>query len=76
MQETRVRSLGWEDLLEKGMATHFSISAWKISGKEIGTLQLVGLQRVATAAKQQQQMIDMKVQESFIPLIINPVSFL
>ena len=61
MQETRVRSLGREDLLEKGMATHFSISAWKISGKEIGTLQFVGLQRVATAAKQQQQMIDMKV---------------
>ena len=61
MQETWVRSLGREDLLEKGMATHFSISAWKISGKEIGTLQLVGLQRVATAAKQQQQMIDMKV---------------
>ena len=26
MQETQVRSLGWEDPLEKGMATHFSIS--------------------------------------------------
>ena len=61
MQETRVRSLGWEDLLEKGMAIHSSISAWKISDKEIGTLQFVGLERVTTAAKQQQQMIDMKV---------------
>ena len=30
MQDTWVRSLGWEDPLEKGMATHFSILAWKI----------------------------------------------
>ena len=30
MQETRVRSLGWKDPLEKGKATHFSILAWKI----------------------------------------------
>ena len=30
MQETWVRSLGWEDPLEKGMATHSSILAWKI----------------------------------------------
>ena len=30
MQETRVRSLGWEDLLEKGMAIHSSIPAWRI----------------------------------------------
>ena len=30
VQETRVRSLGWEDTLEKGMATHSSIFAWKI----------------------------------------------
>ena len=29
MQETQVRSLGQEDLLEKGMATHFSILAWR-----------------------------------------------
>ena len=31
MQETWVQSLGWEDLLEKGKATHFSILAWRIS---------------------------------------------
>ena len=30
MWETRVRSLAWEDPLEKGMATHSSILAWKI----------------------------------------------
>ena len=30
-QETLVRSLGWEDPLEKGMVTHSSILAWKIS---------------------------------------------
>ena len=30
MQETWVRSLRWEDLLEKGMATHSSILAWRI----------------------------------------------
>ena len=30
MQETRVQSLGWEDSLEKEMATHYSISAWRI----------------------------------------------
>ena len=32
MQETRVRSLGWEDALEKVMATHSSTLAWKIHG--------------------------------------------
>ena len=30
MRETRVRSLGWEDPLEKGKATHSSILAWRI----------------------------------------------
>ena len=34
VQETRVRSLGWEDPLEKEMATHSSILAWKISWTE------------------------------------------
>ena len=47
VQETRVRSLGWEDPLEKEMATHFSILAWKISWtEEHGGLQTMGLQRV------------------------------
>ena len=34
VQETRVRSLGWEDPLVKEMATHSSILAWKISGTQ------------------------------------------
>ena len=47
MQETWVRSLGWEDPLEKEMATHSSILAWKIPWtEEPGRLQSLGLQRV------------------------------
>ena len=47
MRETRVQSLGQEDLLEKEMATHSSILAWKIPGvEEPGRLQFMGLQRV------------------------------
>ena len=47
MQETRVRSLGREDPLEKEMATHSSILAWKIPWTvEPGRLQPMGLQRV------------------------------
>ena len=34
MQETQVQSLGWEDLLEKEMATHSSTLAWKIPWME------------------------------------------
>ena len=45
--ETQVQSLGWEDLLEKGMATHSSILAWKIPWmEEPGRLQPMGSQRV------------------------------
>ena len=47
MQETWVISLGWEDLLEKEMATHSSILAWKIPWmEESGRLQSMGSQRV------------------------------
>ena len=47
MQETRVRSLGWEDPLEKEMATHSSILAWKIPWlEEPGRLQSMWSQRV------------------------------
>ena len=47
MQETQVRSLGWEDALEKEMATHSSILAWRIPWtEEPGGLQSTGLQRV------------------------------
>ena len=47
VQETGVQSLGWEDPLEKEMATHSSILAWKISWTEDpGGLQSMGSQRV------------------------------
>ena len=46
MQETRVQSLGQEDLLEKEMATYSSMLAWKIPRMEPGRLQSTGLQRV------------------------------
>ena len=47
VQETRIQSLGWEDPLEKEMATHSSILAWTISWtEEPGGLQSMGLQRV------------------------------
>ena len=46
-QETQVRSLGWEDNVEKGMATHFSNFAWRIPRtEEAGGLQSMRLQRV------------------------------
>ena len=47
MRETRVQSLGWEDPLEKEMATHSSTLAWKIPWmEEHDRLQSMGLQRV------------------------------
>ena len=47
MRETWIQSLGWEDPLEEGMATHPSILAWEIlwTGKP-GGLQSMGSQRV------------------------------
>ena len=45
--EAQVRSLGWEDPLEKGMATHSSILSWRIPWtEESGRLQSMGSQRV------------------------------
>ena len=47
MQETRVQSLGWEDPLEKEMATHSNILAGRIPlTEEPGKLQSIGSQRV------------------------------
>ena len=46
-QETWVQSLGWEDPLEKDMATHSGTLAWKIPWtEELGRLQSMGLLRV------------------------------
>ena len=56
MQETQVRSLGWEDPLQKEMATHSSILAWEIPRtEELGGLLCMGSQRVGhdLATKQQ-----------------------
>ena len=45
-QETQVQSLGQEDPLEEGMATHSTILAWEIPWtEELGELQSMGLQR-------------------------------
>ena len=49
MQETWVQSLGWKDLLEKGMATHSSTLAWRITWTEA---------TVHGVAKSQTQLID------------------
>ena len=47
MQETWVQSLGWENALEEGMATHASILAWRIPWtEEPGGLQSMGSQGV------------------------------
>ena len=51
MQETWVQFLGWEDPLEKGMATHSIILAWKIPWtEEPGRLQTMGIVRVGHLA--------------------------
>ena len=47
MLKTLVQSQGWEDLVEKGMATHASIFAWRIPlTEDPGSLHSMGLQRV------------------------------
>ena len=47
IQETQIRSLGREDPLEKGMATHSIMLTWRIPRTELpGRLQSMGLQRV------------------------------
>ena len=46
-RETWVRSLGWEDSLEEGVATHSSVLIWRIPWtEELGGLQSMGSQRV------------------------------
>ena len=51
MQETWVQSLGWEDLLQKGMATHSSIHNWEIPWIE----EPSGLQSIRTAKESEVQ---------------------
>ena len=53
IQETWLQSQGWEDPLEKEMATHSSILAWRIPWTEKpGGLQCMGLQRVGHVEKE------------------------
>ena len=64
IQETWVQSLGQEDPLEKGMATHPSILAWEIPWtEEPGGLKSMGSQRVkhALVTKQQQPIVPMLI---------------
>ena len=53
MQEARVQSLGWEHPLEKEMATHSSILAWRLPWTEPGGLQLMGWQKNQTQLSHQ-----------------------
>ena len=62
MQETRVQSLGGEDPLEKGMATHSCILAWKIPWTEESSgLQSMELQGVVDATKKNQSNVKLTI---------------
>ena len=64
MQETQVPSLGQEDPLEKGMATHSSILAWRIPGTgETGGLQSMGSQSVRHYLATRQQKMSQNPRE-------------
>ena len=69
MQETQVPSLGWEDPLEKQMATQYSILAWKIPWtEEPGRPQSTGSQRVGhnLVTRQQQYYLMQRPNSNFI----------
>ena len=52
IQEAWVQSLGWQDPLEKGVATHSSVLAWRIPWIEVpGGLQSMGSQEVSTTER-------------------------
>ena len=72
MQETWVRSLGWEDPLEKEMTTHSSILAWEIPWtNEPGGLQSRGSQRVGQDLLTRQQQQDASLTEAPLALGIS-----
>ena len=79
MQETWVRSVGWEDPLEKGKATHSSVLAWRIPGMgEPGGLPSLGSHRgghdwsdLAAAAAAVQEKVRLAVINSFDSLMMN-----
>ena len=67
MQETQVWSLGLEDPLEEGMATHSSILAWKIPWtEEPARLQSMGLQRIGHDWSNLAQKISIKIDISLL----------
>ena len=74
MQEMQVYSLSWEDTLEKEMATHSSILAWKILQlEEPGGLQFMGLQRVEHNLATEHACIKWEQTAQFISFIKNPL---
>ena len=71
MQETYVRSLGWEDPLEKGKATHYSILAWRIRGlyspwgcKESDTTERLSLSLYHTQSSGQEEQMNYTLKNS------------
>ena len=65
MQETQVRSLGREDPLEEGTATHSSVLAWRIPWtEEPGGLQSMGSQKNQTRLRTEQQQQVMPYKQS------------
>ena len=72
MQETWVQSLNKDDPLEKEMATHSSILAWRIPWtEEPGGLQSMGLQRVGHNLATKQQL-----ETAFMPILIGYLSYI
>ena len=70
MQETRVRPLGWEDPLEKEMATHSSTLAWKIpQTEEAGRLQSMG-------QKESDMTEQLHFSFTFLPITLSLTEFL
>ena len=70
MQETQVRSLGWEDPLEKGMATHSIILAWRIPWtEEPGLATVHGISKNQTQLRDEVSVLFM-VQLSHLYMII------
>ena len=62
MEKTWVQSLGWEDPLEKEMATHSSVLAWEIPWtEEPGGLQFMGSQRVGHDSETKHQQLHLIV---------------
>ena len=74
MQETQVQSLGQEDPLEKEMATHSSIPAWRIPWtEELGELQSIGSQRVGQTETTEHALVTLNLftlREHFLFVVI------